>query len=135
MKRILSHIFPVLFLLALVSCESSFHDERLLGTWVSTNNLVSANHPDTLIIGNEYSLSKPFIIVENNYSSPLSDGISHSFEYSYNKIRITIRYIGPNLILVQPTTHEYELKNNELTIDFSNGVYGFESKRTTYIKQ
>ena len=135
MRRILSYIFPALFLLTLISCESSFNDERFIGTWVSTNNLVSTNHPDTLIIGNEYSLSKPFIIVENEYSSPLSDGVKHSFEYSYNKISITIKYNGPNLILVQPTTHKYNLNDNELTIDFSNGVYGFESKKTTYIKQ
>ena len=129
MKRILSYIFPALLLLTFISCESSFHDKRFVGTWVSINN------QDTLIIGNEYSLSKPLIIVGNEYSLPLSDGINHSFEYSYNENSITIRYIGPHLIFVQPTTHKYNLKNNELTIDFSNGVYGFENKKITYIKQ
>lgn len=33
------------------------------------------------------------------------------------------------MILIQPSTHHYELKNNELLIDFTNGCYGFESEK------
>ena len=42
---------------------------------------------------------------------------------------------GPNYVLVQPTNHDYNIKNGELTIDFSIGCYGFENDVITYIKQ
>lgn len=124
MKRILSYIFPALLLLTLISCEGSFHDGRFLGTWVSTDNLVLTNNPDTLTFANE-----------DFFSKSLGDNMQHPYKYSYDENSITILYYGTNLVLVQSTTHSYNLKNNELIIDFSNGSYGFDSKKITYIKQ
>ena len=118
MKRILSYIFPALLLLTFISCESSFHDGRFLGTWVSTNN------PDTLTFTNE-----------DFFSKSLGDNVQHPYKYSYDENSITILYYGLNLPHVQSTTHSYNLKNDKLIIDFSNGSYGFDSKKITYIKQ
>jgi hypothetical protein len=42
---------------------------------------------------------------------------------------ITVQYNGPLYILVQPSTHKFELENNQLVIDFTNGCYGFQSKK------
>ena len=50
--------------------------------------------------------------------------------YSYSIIdsKITLQYKGPEKLLVQPSIHSIKLKNNELTIDFTNGCHGFEKE-------
>ncbi len=98
-------------LLFTLSCEKDFTpDRRFIGSW----KILSPVN-DTIIFKNESNFTKKFY-----------DGINHTFDYSYDNDSITIQYKGPHMILVLPTTHFYELKNNELTIDFSNGCYGFE---------
>jgi hypothetical protein len=111
MRMTSKYFLLVVFLLILVSCEKDFGpDNRFIGTW----RILTPNN-STLIVFNESSFSGKFY-----------DGIYHSFEYSYDRDSITIQYKGPNKILVQPSTHHYEFKNNKLFIDFTNGCYGFK---------
>jgi hypothetical protein len=120
MKKVIYIIFLLAFLLTIYSCEedSSLPDERFIGTWISDEYM------DTLIFNSDTSFVKPF-----------NDGLYHQFEYSYGEDNITIRYNGYNYVLVHPTTHNYTLKSGQLTIDFSEGCYGFTRNKITYIKQ
>jgi hypothetical protein len=113
MNNMLKYLTMVVFFIVLYSCEKDFDtDGRFIGSWE-----ILSPDSDTITFKDESSFSRKF-----------HDGIDHSFNYSYDKDSITIQYAGPNLILVQPTTHHYELKNNVLLVDFSNGCYGFDTK-------
>lgn len=113
MKEISKYLFLLMFLIALFLCEKDFDiDGRFVGSW---KILIPDN--DTITFNNESSFSRKYY-----------DGLDHSFKYSYDRDSITIQYAGPNKILVRPTTHYYEFKNNVLLIDFSNGCYGFDSQ-------
>ena len=102
-----------LFLLSLISCEINFGlDRKFIGSW----KIVTPDN-DTLTFIDESSFTRRYY-----------DGISH-FEYSYNNDSITIKYNGPDAVFVHPSTHYYELKNNKLMIDFTNGCYGFGSEK------
>jgi hypothetical protein len=119
MRQISRYILIAVFFVVLVSCEKEFEpDGRFIGTW----EILTPDH-DTLLFSDESSFSRKFY-----------DGLLHSFKYSYDSDSITIQYSGPNLILVQPSTHHYEFKNNQLLIDFTNGCYGFEPQKYSLAK-
>ena len=119
MKRILKYLSVAVLFIALFSCKKDFEiDGRFIGSWK-----IVAPDNDTLTFNNESSFSRKYY-----------DRIDHSFKYSYDKDSITIQYTGPNKILVRPTTHHYEFKNKVLSIDFSNGCYGFDTKIYTLTK-
>jgi len=119
MKTISKYLFVVVFSIILFSCEKDFApDRRFIGVWK-----ILTPDSDTL-----------FFSSESSFSRKTHDGIEHSFEYSYDKNNITIQYKGPNMILVQPSIHSYEIKNNELFIDFTDGCYGFESETYNFTK-
>lgn len=113
MKEILKYLSIAVFFIVLFSCEKDFDtDGRFIGSW----KILTPDN-DTLTFNDESSFSRKYY-----------DGLDHSFKYSYDKDSITIQYAGPNMILVRPTTHHYEFKNNVLLIDFSNSCYGFDTK-------
>lgn len=113
MKKILKYLLIAVSLWIVISCEKDFTpDSRFIGSW----KILTPDN-DTIVFNNE-----------SNFTRKYYDGLNHTFDYSYDNDSITIQYNGPNMILVQPSTHFYELKNNELTIDFSNGCYGFDKQ-------
>lgn len=113
MKNIFGYILILVFIVSVFSCEKDFDSEsRLIGEWK-----IMTPDRDTIVFENESSFIRKY-----NY------GIDGSFEYSYTEDSITIQYRGPNMILVQSSTHFYRLKNKELHIDFSNGCYGFSEE-------
>ncbi len=119
MKEISKYLYAVVFFFVLFSCEKDFYTHgRFIGSWK-----IMTPDNDTLTFTDESSFSRKYY-----------DGPDHSFKYSYDSDSITIQYNGPNKILVQPTTHHYEFKNNELLIDFRNECYGFDSRIYTLIK-
>jgi hypothetical protein len=110
-------VFYILMLLHITnSCEKESYS-KFIGTWVSTDRA------DTLFFINNSIFNKSF-----------SDGIKHIFEYSYCKDSIIIQYKGPNKILVMPSAHYYDLDNRKLTIDFTNGCYGFKREKETFLR-
>ena len=105
--------------LVVFSCEKDLViDDSLIGNW----EILTPDN-DTIAFQNELSFIRRY-----------NDKIDYSFKYSTNKDSVTIQYNGPNMILVQPSTHFYELKNNELSIDFSNGCYGFVKEKYILIR-
>jgi hypothetical protein len=114
MLSILKSLLVVVLFQLLLSCEKdTIQENTFIGTWVSEDKI------DTLAFINEHIFKKSY----------------HTFEYSKSFDSITIQYRGPYYILVMPSNHPYILHNNKLTIDFSNGCYGFNSERETFIKQ
>jgi hypothetical protein len=114
MTTLLKYLAVIPFLLLIISCEKEeYTGNRILGTWISTDKA------DTLKIFDEDSFKKS----------------NHTFLYSRNIENITIQYSGPYYILVSPSTHHYTLGNYKLTIDFTNGCYGFDAEIITFIKQ
>ena len=101
------------FVVVLSSGCSKEIDEggKFIGSW----KIVSPDS-DTLTFTNESTFTRKYFEV-----------VVHTFSYSYDSDSITIQYTGPNKILVRPSTHHYELKKDALSIDFSNGCYGFDS--------
>jgi hypothetical protein len=119
MKKISKYLLIAILISVMISCEKGFKpDGGFIGTWK-----ILTPDSDILTFKNESLFTRKFY-----------DGIDHSFKYSYDQDSITIQYSGPNKILIQPSTHHYELKNNELLIDFTNGCYGFESEKYNLIK-
>ena len=111
MKKILKCLLITVSFCIVISCENdSIPNSKFIGSWKILSPI-----NDTIVFKNESIFTRKF-----------PDGIDHSFIYSHDNESITIQYKGPNMIGVQPSTHVYELKNNELTIDFSNGCYGFD---------
>ena len=88
-----------------------------IGTWVSIDNV------DTL-----------FFINDKTFTKPGYDKVMNYFNYSYGIDSITIQYKGPNKIFVVPSTHSYSLDSSVLSINFSNGCYGFSRIIETFIK-
>jgi hypothetical protein len=119
MIRIAKYSFLLVFITFIISCEKepiSISEGILFGTWGSDSH--------SLIFRNDSS----FIRV-----TPVGI-INHDYRYSYSKDSITIKYLGPDKVLVQPSIHYYKLDGRELTIDFSNGCYGFEPEKRIYLK-
>jgi hypothetical protein len=119
MKKISNYLLVALLLSVSVSCEKESNPVGgLIGNWK-----ILTPDSDILTFKNESLFTRKFY-----------DGIDHSFKYSCDNDSITIQYSGPNMILIQPSTHHYELKDNELLIDFTNGCYGFGSEKYNLIK-
>ena len=112
--------FGIFFLFVVVMCtcteEIPLSDGRFPGTWIS------GEQKDTLIFTSDQFFNK---------SDPFW-GIKHIYEYSYTNVDITIQYKGPNKIYVRPTTHPYELNEDKLINDFTEGCYGFDSAILKY---
>jgi hypothetical protein len=114
MLRIVKYLLAIFLFQFLFSCEKdALQEDPIIGTWISDDKL------DTISFINDH-------IIKRSYST---------FEYTRNFTRITIQYSGPCYIMVQPSTHHYVLTHNSLTIDFSNGCYGFNDEVMTYFKQ
>ena len=118
MKRSVNFFGVVLLAGLLTSCQKTESENVIRGTWISEDKA------DTL-----------FIIDDHLFYKLLNDGILHTFDYSLQDDSIVIQYKRPNKIMVVATSHFYTLRNRELMIDFSNGCYGFEAKKETFIKQ
>ena len=125
----------IAFLLPLLSCDKErLFEKILIGTWISENNI------DTLNFIDDQLFEKFFILPRQRSHDqlillPFNNGTKHSYEYSISATTITIQYSGPFYISVKPSTHQFDIDKNKLTIDFSNGCYGFESKIESYYKQ
>lgn len=117
---------PVLMLcMALCSCQKKelleseiSNSGKLTGTWLCLEN------SDTLVF-----------IDNHTFIKELEGSLAHTFEYKLGCDSIKIQYKGPNKIYVFPTTHYYILQNNKLSLDFSNGCYGFDKRELTFVKQ
>jgi len=114
MEAVSKYLSIVALFLVMLSggCSKDIDDDgKFIGSW----KIVSPDS-DTLTFINETTLTRKYF-----------DVVVHTFNYSYDSDSITIQYSGPNKINVRPSTHHYELKNDTLSIDFSNGCYGFDS--------
>ena len=114
-------IFLLMFVLApllFTGCEKTtvVNSEDLLGEWVAESKADTIRFVDK---GNFFHSSKDFSF--SNY------------EYSVEGDSMTVLYIGFLKIYVQPTTHYFELKEDELMIDFSNDqCFGFPKEKMHY---
>jgi hypothetical protein len=117
MKKIVKYVF-VLAILFLISCDKDTRTkDELIGIWISNDFSETLDFVDYATFTNDYA------------------GLHHSFSYDIFGDSIEVEYYGPNMILVLPSTHHFELNGNSLRIDFTNGCYGFKSKINVYIKQ
>jgi hypothetical protein len=117
MNRTFTFIGGILLAAIVLSCDRDARTkEAILGTWVS------AGQADTLVFLNEEVFEKNS--PENGYMTP--------FLYSIHRDSITVQYNGPNYILVKPSAHYFELDESALSIDFTNGCYGFPRERLIY---
>ena len=109
----------ILFLQVFISChKDSLPDGRFIGTWIAEDKTVTM-----------------YLIDDQTFKSPRADGVLHTFDYSYTEDSITIKYSGPNLVLVRPSTHHYTLSDSTLIIDLYKVNYGFEPSEMTFNRQ
>jgi hypothetical protein len=101
----------------LFGCEKSQPNaEELPGEWVATEEA------DTIYIMDE----------SNFYHSTKNMHYDH-YDYSIKGDSILVGYSGMMMILVQETKHYFELKGDELMIDFSNRYcFGFPKEKMHY---
>jgi hypothetical protein len=124
----MKNLIAILFLCILVvGCDNGLFDgsskdnspiSSIQGTWVNSDNYV-----DTLYIKNDSIFTKSSF-----------DGVQSIFKYSIKKDSITIRYIGPNKILVPPVTNYITLEDNKMTVYLKNCAYAFDCKTIYYLK-
>ena len=109
-------IIIIMTMIFLSSCgkNNSYINEKLLGTWISTDLA------DTI----EFTTDKDFY--------KMISGLREHFDYSSSQDSMTIRYHGTLYIYVFPTTHKYQIKSNTLTIDFRPHCYGFREQMVTF---
>jgi len=119
MNKIIVRVqFTIFAFILLVGCEK-FDGDDILGIWISTDKT------DTL----------DFVDNSNFYKSA-AIWRRESYDYHLDKDSIEIRYSGPNMILIQPTKHVYELDGNTLMLDLRNKFcYGFSSEKIYYDRQ
>ena len=102
--------------------DSSSRDNSLLSsikdTWINSDNA-----SDTLYINNDSIFTKSYF-----------DGIASNFKYSIRNDSITIRYTGPDKILVPPVTNYFTLENNKMIIYFKNCAYAFDCRTIVYLR-
>lgn len=115
--KLLLLVFVLSAFVLITSCEKSKSDTKFPGTWISSDLV------DTL----DFTTDKDFY--KRIYT------INDHFDYSFTKDSITIRYNGVLYILVQPTTHKYQLNGNQLTIDLRPQCYGFRHEIITFSKR
>jgi hypothetical protein len=123
----MKYLIIIGFLFLSVSCEKGVinspsndnsGNSSIKGAWLNYENV-----NDTLLFINDSIFNKSHF-----------DGIHSIFKYSIKKDSITIRYIGPNKILVSPVTNYFTLENNQLTIYLTNCAYGFDCLKKIYKK-
>ncbi len=118
MAGIAKYLLSIMLISSFFSCERDYaKDKAFIGTWISEDSA------DTLVFIDNNTFERNF------YES------MHAFLYSYDADSITIQYNGKFYIAVLPTTQQYNLDNNKLVIDFSNGCYGFDSKIEVFKKR
>ena len=112
---LLMQVLIILLIIAMSSCKKTISNDyrQFLGTWISTDFI------DTLNFASEHNFSKNRI----------------QFNYSISRDSISIQYNGPLMIYVKPSNHFYILKGNELTINTSQGCYGFRQQETIFIRK
>jgi hypothetical protein len=94
--------------------EEIVNREKILGTWISEDQ------NDTL----------DFTDKSNFYKN------GDHFDYTLYNDSIEVAYSGRLLILVIPSKHKYQLKGDNLIIDFSNRhCYGFDMKVEQFTRQ
>ena len=113
----ISLIVITLTIIEVSSCKKNDDYKTLLGTWVSKDLI------DTLDFTSDTSFNKMY------------SGSPDYFKYKLSKDSITIQYSGKLLIYVFPTTHHFQLNDQELTIDFRNGCYGFRKQIIYFIRK
>ena len=107
----------VAFVFLLSGCEKNTTvDEDLNGEWIATDK------SDTL-----------YFVDENNfYHSSAAMHYDH-YDYSVEGDSLVIGYSGKMYILTLETKHYFELKGDDLMIDFSNRqCFGFPLKKMRY---
>ena len=128
------NILNILILLVLLySCENRLITKNLIGQWVSENNI------DTLNFINDNKLERSVLLKSfRSEDQPFNQlnfyELKHSYDYSISSDEITLQYQGPFNISVMPSTHPCEIRGDILTIDFTKGCYGFESRISVYHK-
>jgi hypothetical protein len=113
----ISLILIVLTIIGVSGCKKDDYNKTLLGPWVSKDLI------DTLDFTSNTSFNKMY------------SGSPDYFTYRSSKDSITIQYSGKLFIYVVPTTHHFQLIDQELTIDFSNGCYGFRKQIINFTKK
>jgi hypothetical protein len=125
MKNLIAITF---FFILFAGCESKLFDSSskdnsllssIKGTWINSDNT-----NDTLYFNNDSIFTKKSIY----------DGVRSIFKYSIKKDSITIRYIGPNKILVPAVTNYMTLEDNKMTVYLKNCEYAFDCKTINYLK-
>lgn len=116
MKKILM-ILLIIFLL--IDCSKNSDTNNIIGTWISSYKNETLNFTDAT----------------NFYQTDSGFQTSVHFNYKLGIDSILIQYDGSLDILVKPTNHKNELNNNNLTIDFRNGCYGFNSQLMSYSRK
>jgi len=117
LSQFISLIVITLTIIEVSSCKKNDVYKNLLGTWVSKDLI------DTLNFTSDTSFNKMY------------SGSPDYFKYELLKDNITIQYSGKLFIYVFPTTHHFQLNDQELTIDFSNGCYGFRKQIIYFIRK
>lgn len=118
MKQIISLITFFLIITLGGACKQEMTAEKSMsGTWVSESPA------DTIVF-----------LDSQTFTKSVRSTFFHTFGYSFVNDSITIQYKGPNKILVNPSTHYFSLVGNSLTIDLSNGCYGFENRKMVYVR-
>lgn len=125
MLNIVSIITLVLALFSATSCNDNDVDIFKNTTWISEKHQIRLYFNDADKTLTVY----PLEIKEN------MDYLNAVYTFSQENGKITLQYKVPNKLLVQPSTHSYSLRDNELTIDFTNGCYGFDKEKYVFVKQ
>lgn len=99
--------------------SSTNNNNTFLGTWISTDLV------DTLDFTSDHDFYK------------MLSGLNDHFLYSSTRDSITITYNGvlQPYIYVTPETFYYQLKENDLTIDFNKACYGFREQAIKFIRK
>jgi hypothetical protein len=115
----LSQIVITLTIITISGCEKSNTNDykKFLGTWISTDLV------DTLDFTSDHDFYKTFACLNDH------------FNYWSSRDCIIVQYDGFLKILIAPTTHFYQLKGNELTIDFTKGCYGFREQEIKFMRK
>lgn len=113
----ISLIVITLTIIEVSGCRKNDDYKNLLGTWVSKDLI------DTLDFTSDTSFNKMY------------SGSPDYFKYELSKDSITIQYSGKLFIYVLPTAHHFQLNDQELTIDFSNGCYGFRKQIINFTRK
>ena len=113
----ISLIVIALTIIGISGCKKTDDYKKLLGIWVSKDLI------DTLDFTSDTSFNKMY------------SGSPDYFKYELSKDSITIQYSGKLFLYVLPTTHQFQLNDKELTIDFSNGCYGFRKQIINFTRK